>query len=66
LRARVAKVTFYGHDATVMLTVADDAGSLQLTARVAGHMTPRVGEEVGLSVEGKVIAFADDGEADNH
>jgi len=24
-------------------------------------MTPRVGDEVGVVVEGKVIAFADDG-----
>jgi hypothetical protein len=26
-------------------------------------MTPRVGDEVGVVVEGKVIAFADDGGA---
>ena len=62
LRARVAKVTFYGHDATVTLALADDPGSQPLAARVAGHMTPRVGDEVGVIVEGKVIAFAD-GEA---
>ena len=61
LRARVAKVTFYGHDATVTLALADDPASPPLAARVAGHMTPRVGDEVGVVVEGKVIAFADDG-----
>jgi iron(III) transport system ATP-binding protein len=61
LRARVAKVTFYGHDAVVMLTLGSDAEPLQLAARVAGHMTPRVGEEVGLTVEGKVVAFPERG-----
>jgi len=61
LRARVSKVTFFGHDATVSLVLSDDAGSPQLAARVAGHMTPQPGEEVGLSVEGSVVAFADTG-----
>ena len=61
LHARVSRVTFFGHDATVSLVLSEDAGAPELTARVAGHMTPQLGEEVGLSVQGDVIAFAETG-----
>jgi len=59
LRARVSKVTFFGHDATVSLVLSKAVGAPELTARVAGHMTPQLGEEVGLSIQGKVVAFAE-------
>lgn len=57
VRAKVTGVTFYGHDASVLLELADAKEPRQLLARVAGHMSPRVGEEVGIAIEGDVIAF---------
>ena len=57
-RARVSGVTFYGHDASVFLVLCEAAESPEeLSARVAGHMCPRVGEEVGLRIEGPVTVF---------
>ncbi len=56
-RARVRDVTFYGHDASVSLVLCDDAEPIELTARVAGHLTPQPGGDVGLRVEGEVLAF---------
>ncbi|MEO9190524.1 MAG: ABC transporter ATP-binding protein [Acetobacteraceae bacterium] len=54
--ARVADVTYYGHDASVTLRLA---GREQiLVARVSGHQAPRPGEAVGLAVEGAVMAYA--------
>ena len=55
VRAQVLAVTYYGHDASVLLSLA--AGERQVTARVAGHMAPRSGDEVWLSVEGAVMAY---------
>jgi iron(III) transport system ATP-binding protein len=54
-RARVLAVTYYGHDAKVSLSLGEPAGSA--TARVAGHMAPRPGDEVGLNVEGVVMTY---------
>ncbi len=55
IRARVEKVVFYGHDASVMLTPESGSGGVQI--RVAGHAHPRVGETVGVVVEGVVVGF---------
>ncbi|MGH7049106.1 MAG: ABC transporter ATP-binding protein [Acetobacteraceae bacterium] len=55
--ARVSGITYYGHDASVSLVLSGVAESPELLARVAGHMCPRVGEEVGIRVEGAVTAF---------
>ncbi len=55
VHATVEKVVFYGHDASVMLRSA--AGSHSVQIRVAGYSYPRVGERVGLSVEGDVVAY---------
>lgn len=56
LRARVLNVTFYGHDASIRLDL--QAGDLPtLSARVHGHAAPRPGEEIGLLVDGPVIAW---------
>ncbi len=55
--ARVNGVTFYGHDASVSLVLCEVAGAPELSARVAGHMCPRIGEEVGIRVEGPVTVF---------
>lgn len=57
VHARVRNVIFYGHDASVSVLVSDGAPRQELMARVAGHLTPDPGEEVGLCVEGKVIAY---------
>jgi len=56
-RARVSGVTFYGHDASVSLVLRDAPEIPELSARVAGHVCPRLGEEVGLRIEGSVTAF---------
>ncbi|MGV7245389.1 TOBE domain-containing protein, partial [Caballeronia sp. M23-90] len=55
VHATVEKVVFYGHDASVMLR--SDGGSHGMQIRVAGYSYPRVGERVGLSVEGDVMAY---------
>lgn len=52
--ARVRAVTFYGHDARVDLTLADGTA---IFARLAGHQLPACGAEVGVAVEGAVLAF---------
>lgn len=57
LWATVGHITFYGHDASVALVLADGPA---LTARVAGHLSPRQGAAVGLRVEGDVVAFRRD------
>lgn len=57
VRARVQGITFYGHDASICLSLPEGAAPQELIARVAGHMSPRLGEEVGLAVEGPVVAF---------
>jgi iron(III) transport system ATP-binding protein len=54
-QGRVLAVTYYGHDASVV--VALDAGAESVTARVAGHMAPKQGTRVWLSVEGPVMAY---------
>jgi iron(III) transport system ATP-binding protein len=59
-RARVRHVSFYGHDASVSLILGDGAQGLELVARVAGHLTPQPGSEVGLRIEGDVVAFPAD------
>ncbi len=55
--AVVRSVTFYGHDATVILDLADREGA-RVTARVQGQRRPRVGDAVRLAVDGEVVAFA--------
>ena len=57
IRARVCSVTYYGHDASVLLLLAGAERPVTLTARVSGHTAPRPGDEVGLSVEGEVVVY---------
>ncbi len=54
-KAQVLAVTYYGHDASVILSL--DAGAQRVTTRVAGHMAPQHGAQVSLSVEGRVMAY---------
>jgi len=54
LRAVVEHARFGGHDASVTLRLA----GMAITARVPGHAMPEVGVELGLAVEGAVVAYA--------
>jgi iron(III) transport system ATP-binding protein len=57
-RGRVLSTQFYGHDATARIVLAD-AAAPQITARAAGHVLPRAGEEVSLLVEGTALVLPD-------
>jgi iron(III) transport system ATP-binding protein len=54
-KAQVLAVTYYGHDASIILSL--DAGAKRVTTRVAGHMAPHQGAQVSLSVEGGVMTY---------
>jgi iron(III) transport system ATP-binding protein len=54
-RARVLSVTFYGHDASVLLEL--EAGAKRVVSLVPGYRAPRPGEDVHLNVEGTVMAY---------
>ena len=58
IRARVAHVNYYGHDAGVRLQVPDGPRVTTVSARVPGHMSPRPGDEVTVAVSGEVVTFA--------
>jgi hypothetical protein len=53
--AQVLAVTYYGHDASVLVSL--EAGAGKVTTRVSGHTAPRPGSKVWLSVEGVVMAY---------
>jgi iron(III) transport system ATP-binding protein len=53
--ARVEQVHFYGHDASVRLTILPDGPTV--VARVAGLEAPAPGAEVGIDVTGPVVTF---------
>ena len=54
-RAGVLAVTFYGHDASVLLEL--EARGERVMSLVPGYRAPRPGEDVCLSVEGTVMAY---------
>jgi iron(III) transport system ATP-binding protein len=54
-QAQVLAVTYFGHDASVLVSL--EGGATQVTARVPGHTAPQPGVEVWLSVEGVVMAY---------
>jgi iron(III) transport system ATP-binding protein len=56
--ARVAEVSFYGHDASVQLVLA--ASGERVVARVFGRDVPTAGTDVRVSVHGPVTVFAGD------
>jgi len=56
IEAKITSITFNGHDALVRLQLMAIGHSI--TARVPGHMAPRVGESVILAVEGDATGFA--------
>jgi iron(III) transport system ATP-binding protein len=53
--AQVLAVTFFGHDASVLVEL--DAGARKVTMRVSGHAAPSPGAEAWLRVEGVVMAY---------
>jgi iron(III) transport system ATP-binding protein len=53
--ARVVAVTYYGHDASAILSLASGLG--EIATRMTGHMAPQPGAQVWLSVEGDVMAY---------
>ncbi|MGH7044270.1 MAG: ABC transporter ATP-binding protein [Acetobacteraceae bacterium] len=55
--ARVQEVIFLGHEATVRLLLCGGAAPEPLTARLPGHLSPRVGDTLAVSVEGAVMAY---------
>jgi iron(III) transport system ATP-binding protein len=57
-RGRVVSTQFYGHDATVRIAL-DGPATPQITARAAGHVLPRAGEEVSLLVDGTALVLQD-------
>jgi iron(III) transport system ATP-binding protein len=63
--ARICGITFYGHDATVELRLLPPGAAEHVFARMAGHKIPRLGTEVGLWLEGDVMAFPADGAGGN-
>jgi iron(III) transport system ATP-binding protein len=56
VKARVDEVSYYGHDAAVLLTVLPNGPTL--VARVNGADVPEAGATVTVSVSGPVVAFA--------
>ncbi len=55
--ARIDAVTFFGHDATVHLSLIDDP-RVKITSRIAGFRAPRPDEQVNVAVDGAVITYA--------
>ena len=54
--ARIETVTFYGHDATVHLSLVADP-LVKITARIAGFRAPRPDEQVNVAVDGAVVTY---------
>ncbi|MGH6684161.1 MAG: TOBE domain-containing protein, partial [Pseudolabrys sp.] len=57
IRAQVREVNYYGHDASVNLTLTQGNVTTPITARVPGYDSPHPGDSVLLSVEGAVFAY---------
>jgi iron(III) transport system ATP-binding protein len=54
--ARVETVTFYGHDASIGLSL-EDHPEIRITSRVAGYLAPRIRDQVWITIEGDVVAY---------
>jgi iron(III) transport system ATP-binding protein len=54
-RAQVLAVTYFGQDASVLVSL--EGGATRVAARVAGHNAPQPGAEVWLTVEGVAMAY---------
>jgi iron(III) transport system ATP-binding protein len=60
-QARVDDVSYFGHDATVRLTLIDTGATVE--ARVPGGELPAIGDRVTVSVTGKATVFDSGGDA---
>lgn len=56
IRAKVTKITYYGHDAALNLQLCQNP-AVTLLARVAGYEIPGGQDEVEVSIKGPVIAY---------
>ena len=56
VRARVSNITFYGHDAIVRLTLPKAPGA-SVSARLFGQDVPTPGQQVGVAIEGEIMAY---------
>lgn len=56
VKARVQKITYYGHDAAIEMQLCQNH-SQNLTTRVSGAEIPKVGADITIYVQGPVIAF---------
>jgi hypothetical protein len=56
VQGRVLSTEFYGHDATARIVLTAATGE-EILARAAGHQLPKIGEQVGIVVEGPASAF---------
>jgi iron(III) transport system ATP-binding protein len=56
---RVLSTAFYGHDATARIAL-EESGR-EVVARAAGHLLPRIGERVAITVDGTAMAYAAEG-----
>lgn len=56
VKARVLAATYYGHDASVRLSIAEV--NTIIVARISSQTMPQPGSEVGLWVEGTVVAYS--------
>lgn len=56
VKAKVMNIIYYGHDAAVDLQLCQDE-AIRVMARVAGHELPLKGQEVGVCVQGAVMAY---------
>ena len=55
--ARVATVTYFGHDATSRVVLDTASGRMELTARTRGDHTPALSDLVDVTVDGPVRAY---------
>jgi iron(III) transport system ATP-binding protein len=53
----VREVNYFGHDASVNLTLNEGNVATPIIARVPGYDSPHPGDAVLLSVEGAVFAY---------
>jgi iron(III) transport system ATP-binding protein len=62
VEAEVRSITYYGHDADVLLDLPDAAHGIQrIVARVSGHHLPSLGATTRITVQGDAVAYIDPG-----
>ncbi|MFC7394127.1 ABC transporter ATP-binding protein [Scopulibacillus cellulosilyticus] len=66
IRAQVTAVKYLGHDALLTLRILDDnpQEDLEVSARVSGLSNYKIGDIVGLKVDGEVMAYPSENKRD--